>query len=75
MLLIGDFLQIESMLSSQLCKSLYILVTTNTAQARDLFSILKIFHINDQVRSNYKIQKRCLNQFRRLPNFYPSKST
>ena len=52
MLLSGDFLQIESMFGSQLCKSLYVLVTTNTAQARDLFSVLNFFYINDQVRSD-----------------------
>ena len=63
------------MLGSQLCKSLYVPVTTDTVQARNLFSMFKIFHINDQVRSDCEIQKRCLKQFRRLPKFYPSKST
>ena len=55
MLLSSDFLQMESIIGSQLCKTLYIQVITDTVQTRDLFSMPKLLHIKDQVRSDYKI--------------------
>ena len=43
MLLSGDFFQIEFMFGSQLCRSLYVPVTTDTVQARDLFLYIQNF--------------------------------
>ena len=71
-LLSRDYLQMPSTFGTHLCTSLYLTTDTNKTNTRQLFSLFSVFHINDQVRATCEKQKRCLEKFRKLPNFYPS---
>ena len=68
-LLSRDYLQMLSTFGTPLCTSLYLTTDTNKTNARQLFSLFSVFHINDQVRATCEKQKRCLEKFRKLPNF------
>ena len=61
-----------STFGTPLCSALYLTTNSSKTEARNLFSLFKVFHINDQVRAICEKQKRCLEKFRTLPNFYLS---
>ena len=71
-ILSGDYLQMACTFGTPLCSALYLTTNSDKTEARNLFSLFKVFHVNDQVRATCEKQKRCLEKFRTLPNFYPS---
>ena len=67
-----DSLQMASIFGTLLCSALYLTTNSDITEARNLFSLFKVFHINDKVRAICEKQKRSLEKFQTFPNFYPS---
>ena len=71
-LLSGDYLQMASTFGTPMCSAPCLTISSEKTEARNLFSLFKVFYINDQVRAICNKQKRCLEKFRKLPKFYLS---